>query len=105
MLIVFGSHSLSAYGQMSVLIAVLALGDSVLGLSMNDPSQQTELFTIVFNTLVQMSLFNQVSLAMHTRMRSHTNTACNIYHLSIRAYVVCFFCSQSTHTSHHITNK
>ena len=48
--------------QLSVLLGLLAFGNSQLGLDMEDPAGRLELFTLVFNSLVQMSLFNQVRM-------------------------------------------
>eukprot|EP00193_Tetraselmis_chui_P002293 CAMPEP_0177769666 /NCGR_PEP_ID=MMETSP0491_2-20121128/10465_1 /TAXON_ID=63592 /ORGANISM="Tetraselmis chuii, Strain PLY429" /LENGTH=414 /DNA_ID=CAMNT_0019286733 /DNA_START=112 /DNA_END=1356 /DNA_ORIENTATION=+ len=47
--------------QLSVLLGLLAFGNSQLGLDMEDPAGRLELFTLVFNSLVQMSLFNQLN--------------------------------------------
>lgn len=46
--------------QLAVLIGLLSLSGPLLDLSMDNPAEQTELFTLVFNSLVMMSLFNQV---------------------------------------------
>mmetsp|Transcript_5817 Transcript_5817/g.15174 ORF Transcript_5817/g.15174 Transcript_5817/m.15174 type:complete len:1075 (-) Transcript_5817:70-3294(-) len=47
--------------QMVALVGLLATGGPLLGLDIDDPQGQAELFTVVFNSLVQMSLFNQIN--------------------------------------------
>jgi len=71
--------------QLAALVALLALGRPVLGLDMADDSQREVLFTLVFNSLVQMSLFNQVNCR---RVRDEPNVLSGIMGNKFFLYII-----------------